>query len=108
MKEDQLKDSTSEKEEGEKASKPKSIKRRKFIAGVTAASVGFSIVPSYVLGGPKYVAPSDKINVAYIGLGTQGLRELPDLLEIDDVRITAVCDPRKKPWDISIGVQMDY
>lgn len=72
------------------------INRRNFIGGVTSASVGISIVPSYVLGGNKHIAPSDKINVAYIGMGTQGLRELPDLLNLPDVQVTAICDPQKK------------
>ena len=56
------------------------IDRRKFIGGLTAATVGVSIIPARVLGGPAHIAPSDKINVAYIGLGTQGLRQLPALL----------------------------
>jgi len=73
-----------------------SINRRNFIGGVTSASVGISIVPSYVLGGSKHIAPSDKINVAYIGVGTQGLRELPELLKLPDVQVTAVCDPQKR------------
>lgn len=74
----------------------KSMNRREFIEGVSSASIGLSIVPSYVLGGNKHISPSDKINVAYIGVGTQGLRELPDLLNIPEVQVTAVCDPQKK------------
>jgi hypothetical protein len=57
-----------------------SLNRRRFIGEVTSAAVGLTIVPAHVLGGSKYVAPSDKVNVAYIGTGTQGLRELPALL----------------------------
>lgn len=72
------------------------INRRKFIGGVTAAAAGITIIPSHVLGAPGRIAPSDKINVAYIGLGTQGLRQLPDLLQLPDVHVTAVCDPQKK------------
>jgi len=80
------------------------MNRRKFIGGLTSAAIGMTIVPAYVLGGRKYIAPSDKINMAYIGLGTQGLRELPELLEIPEVQITAVCDPQKNAlgyfdWD---------
>lgn len=75
----------------------KNINRRKFIGGMTAASIGLTVVPAHVLGGPGRTAPSDKINVAYIGLGTQGLRQLPDLLRIPEVQITAVCDPQRKP-----------
>ncbi len=54
--------------------------RRKFIntAAVTAASI--SIVPRHVLGGSGFVPPSDKITLANIGCGTQGLREMTRLL----------------------------
>lgn len=72
-----------------------SISRRKFIEGAGTAAMGFTIVPSSVLGG-KHVPPSDKINVAYIGLGTQGLRQLPDIIQLEDVQVTAVCDPQRK------------
>ena len=41
------------------------------------------------------VAPSDKINLAYIGTGTQGLREMLPLLASTDIQIVAVCDPNK-------------
>jgi len=73
----------------------RSIDRRKFIGEAGSAAIGLTIVPSTVLGG-KHVAPSDKINVAYIGLGTQGLRQLPDIIQLADVQITAVCDPQRK------------
>jgi len=72
------------------------INRRAFIGGVTAAAGGLTIVPSHVLGGMGRTAPSDKINIAYIGLGTQGLRMLPELLEIPDIQVTAICDPQRK------------
>jgi hypothetical protein len=80
------------------------IDRRKFIGGLTTATVGVTIVPAHVLGGPAHIAPSDKINVAYIGLGTQGLRQLPSLLEIPEVQVIALCDPQRKAigyydWD---------
>jgi len=80
------------------------IDRRRFIGTLTTATVGVSIVPANVLGGPAHIAPSDKINVAYIGLGTQGLRQLPALLELPEVQVTAVCDPQRKAhgyldWD---------
>ena len=73
-----------------------SINRRDFIGGVATATVGLTVVPRHVLGGRSFVAPSDKINVAYIGLGTQGLRQLPDIMELPEVQIKAVCDPQRK------------
>lgn len=73
-----------------------SINRRKFIENVSAASIGLTVIPRHVLGGNGYVAPNDKINVAYIGCGTQGLRQLPDLIQLPEVQITTVCDPQRK------------
>jgi len=71
-----------------------SIDRRTFIES-TAASLAFTIVPRHVLGGPNYVAPSDKLTLAYIGCGTQGIREMLRLVANPEVQIVAVCDPEK-------------
>lgn len=76
-----------------------SLNRRKFIGGLSTAALGVTIVPSHVLGGSHHIAPSDKINVAYIGVGTQGLRELSGVITQPDVQVTAVCDPQKKAID---------
>jgi hypothetical protein len=43
------------------------LNRRKFIGGLTTATLAMTIVPRHVLGGTGFIAPSDKINVAYIG-----------------------------------------
>jgi hypothetical protein len=71
------------------------MKRRDFIqlASTTAATI--SVVPRHVLGGINYVAPSDKITIANIGCGTQGLREMPGLLRNPHIQVVAVCDPNK-------------
>ena len=44
------------------------LSRRTFVGGVAAAA-GVMIVPRHVLGGPGYQAPSDKLNIATVGLG---------------------------------------
>lgn len=64
-----------------------------------AAAAAFSIVPRHVLGGPGFVAPSEKITLAYIGCGTQGLRQMLTLLTIPEIHIVAVCDPVKDSYD---------
>jgi predicted dehydrogenase len=69
--------------------------RRGFVAAagvVTAAT----LVPRHVLGGPRFVAPSQKVNIGYIGCGTQGFRQLIAALESPDIRIPAVCDPVRR------------
>ncbi|HVN82085.1 MAG TPA: Gfo/Idh/MocA family oxidoreductase [Terriglobia bacterium] len=72
----------------------KCFNRREFL-GSAATTLAVSIVPRHVLGGPGYVAPSDKIALAYIGCGTQGLREMMRVVANPEVQIVAVCDPEK-------------
>lgn len=49
----------------------KNISRRKFIGSAAAVSA-FTIVPRHVLGGKGNVAPSEKLNIAGVGVGGQG------------------------------------
>jgi predicted dehydrogenase len=81
-----------------------SVSRRKFLGQSAAAAIGFSIVPRRVLGGVGYVAPSDKVNIAFIGVGAQGLRVMLHFLHEPDVQGVAVCDVNKSganypQWD---------
>jgi predicted dehydrogenase len=75
------------------------VSRRKFLGQTAAAAVGFSIVPRRVLGGAGYVPPSDKINIAFIGVGAQGLRVMLHFLGEPDVQGVAVCDVNKSGAD---------
>ncbi|MHC4074738.1 MAG: Gfo/Idh/MocA family protein [Planctomycetota bacterium] len=77
----------------------KNISRRELLGSAAASSMAFAVVPRHVLGGQNYVAPSNKVTVANIGCGTQGLREMPGMLENRDVKIVAVCDPNKFTTD---------
>ena len=70
------------------------LNRRKFL-GSAAGAAAFTIVPRHVLGGPNYVAPSDKITLAHVGFGTEAIREVGSLLENPSVQLTAVCDVEK-------------
>ena len=77
--------------------------RRKFLT-TAAGAAAFTIVPRHVLGGQGVVAPSDKITLAHIGTGTEGLREMLDLIAIPEIQIVAVCDPNQhasgyRDWD---------
>jgi len=71
------------------------INRRQFLGTSATVAAGITILPRHVLGGKNYVAPSDKINLAYIGIGTQGIRELLPLLASPQFQVVAVCDPNK-------------
>ena len=64
------------------------ITRRSFLAG-TAATAAFNLVPRRVLGGPGETAPSQKLNIAGIGLGGKGL---DDLNQLGSENIVALCD----------------
>ncbi len=75
------------------------LSRRKFLGQSGATAMAFSIVPRHVLGGPGFVPPSDKVNIAFIGVGSQGLRVMLHFLKEPDVQGVAVCDPNKGSAD---------
>ena len=77
----------------------KKYDRRRFIGTTAAASLAMTILPRHVIGGPGYVAPSDQLTMAYIGCGSQGLREMAALIKNPRIRITSVCDPNKFSTD---------
>jgi len=70
----------------------RSIKRREFIKASAAASAAM-IVPRRILGGGGQVPPSDKLNIAGIGVGGMGGG---DLSSMADENIVALCDV---DWD---------
>jgi hypothetical protein len=71
------------------------IDRRKFVGVLASGALAFTIVPRHVLGGRNFIAPSDKITLAYVGCGTQGLRELLPMLTVPGIQVIAVCDPNR-------------
>jgi predicted dehydrogenase len=75
------------------------VSRRKFLAQSATAALAFTIVPRRVLGGTGYVPPSDKVNIAFIGVGAQGLRVMLHFLREPDVQGIAVCDCNKSGAD---------
>lgn len=77
----------------------KKFNRRDFIGSAAKASVAFTIIPRHVLGGAGFIAPSDKLNLAYIGCGTQGLREMCEVISNPELKIVSVCDPNKFSTD---------
>ncbi len=65
------------------------ISRRHFFKGAVASAVPFMIVPRHVLGGTGHTPPSEKLNIAGIGVGGQGAS---DLNEVSGENIVALCD----------------
>jgi len=88
----------------QKASKSKfspAISRRAFIGG-SAAAAAMTIVPVSVLGGPGRTAPSDKLNIAGIGVGGQGRWDIDN---VSSQNIVALCDV---DWDRAADTFKSY
>jgi len=80
-----------------------SVSRRKFVKTAAATTVALSfpmIIPRHVLGGANFVAPSEKVNIGIVGVGGQGRHNAKELMQLDDVQITAIADPAEY-WDLS-------
>ncbi|MEZ5303323.1 MAG: Gfo/Idh/MocA family oxidoreductase [Verrucomicrobiales bacterium] len=68
---------------------PASISRRRLLGTAAGAVAGFTIVPRHVLGGPRHIPPSEKLNVAGIGVGGQGGS---DIAKMAGENVIALCD----------------
>jgi len=64
------------------------IPRRDFLKKAVTAAAGITIVPRFVLGGQGYIAPSDELTKAVIGVGSMGLGHIA----YEGARLLAVCD----------------
>ncbi|MGA2033419.1 MAG: Gfo/Idh/MocA family oxidoreductase, partial [Thermoguttaceae bacterium] len=76
----------------------KHLNRRQFL-DATAAAAAVTIVPSHVLGGQADPPPSQRVNIGFVGCGSQGFRQLMPALEKPAVNIVAVCDPNRRSDD---------
>ena len=65
------------------------VSRRRFVKTAAASVVAPYVVPRTVFG---KTAPSNRINLALIGVGNQSRVDLPSVLRFDDVQVLAVCD----------------
>jgi predicted dehydrogenase len=65
--------------------------RRRFIRNTAIVGSSFFIVPRHVLG-RGFVAPSDKLNIAGIGVGGKGESDLMEFAKSPNVNIIALCD----------------
>ena len=64
------------------------INRRRFLT-TTATTAAVTIIPSHVLGGPRNKPPSEKLNIAGIGIGGMGKS---NLRQLESENIVALCD----------------
>jgi predicted dehydrogenase len=65
------------------------LPRRTFLASAAAVTAGFTILPRHVLGGQGVTAPSDKLNIAAVGVGGMGKNNVKACA---DENIVALCD----------------
>ncbi|MDD2380541.1 MAG: Gfo/Idh/MocA family oxidoreductase [Mariniphaga sp.] len=76
--------------------------RRNFIGTTATAIAGFSIIPSQAVAGLGHIPPSDKLNIAGIGIGGKGRSNLRNMV---GQNIVALCDV---DWDYADGVFNEY
>lgn len=69
--------------------KKSTISRRKFLEISTKVGTACIIVPSFTISGLGHTAPGDKLNIAAVGVGGIGLR---DINKITGQNIVALCD----------------
>jgi len=65
------------------------INRRCFLRHAAGTAMAFSYIPRHVMGGKGHIAPSEKLNIAGIGVGGMGACNLQALKEEN---IVAMCD----------------
>jgi hypothetical protein len=68
----------------------KKISRRKFIGTSGTVAAGLTILPSSVISGLGHKAPSDKLNIAVVGIGGVGESNLNAVKKSEN--IVALCD----------------
>jgi len=66
--------------------------RRNFIKNATIAATGISIVPRHVLGGKGFLAPSDRLIIAAVGVGGKGRSDISNFYESGKADIGFLCD----------------
>jgi len=74
--------------------------RRDFIKKYGIATAGIitipTIIPACSRGKNGYVAPSDRINMAFIGAGNQAGNDVLEFLKDERLHITTICDVNKE------------
>ncbi len=66
----------------------KNPSRRQFLKTSVGTVAGIMIIPRHVLGGKGFVAPSDQLTKAIIGVGSMGREHIP----YEGTRVVAICD----------------
>ena len=65
--------------------------RRRFVGSMAGAAFSFLVVPRHVLGGRGFVPPSERVNVASVGVGGMGGGDVATVSKLG-ANIVALCD----------------
>ena len=79
------------------------ITRRRFLAGATAAVAAPYVMPATSLGAGGATAPSERIGLGFIGMGSRGSSHVRSLAGNEQVQILAVCDANKPKADANLA-----
>ncbi|RYY27022.1 MAG: Gfo/Idh/MocA family oxidoreductase, partial [Chitinophagaceae bacterium] len=66
--------------------------RRNFLKNTAYAAAGIMIIPRHVLGGKGYIAPSDRLVIAGIGVGGKGESDIDSFHKSGKAEIGFLCD----------------
>jgi len=66
--------------------------RRAFIRNTAVTAAGFVILPRHVLGGKGFIAPSDRLAIAGIGVGGKGESDISSFFKSGKADIAFLCD----------------
>jgi predicted dehydrogenase len=66
--------------------------RRDFLRNTGIAAAGFIILPRHVLGGKGFVAPSDRLVIAGVGVGGKGESDIANFFKSGKADIGFLCD----------------
>ena len=86
----------------EKDKSPGNFSRRNFLKNSAITAAGFMIVPRHVLGGKGFIAPSDKLVVAGIGVGGKGESDIASFYKSGKADIAYLCDVDTRRAAVSV------
>lgn len=79
------------------------MNRRDFIGKTALGAAAITILPRHVLGGNGFLAPSDRINLGYIGVGKQVPVLLHGLMGVPETMVIAAADVNSQKLSHFIG-----
>ena len=96
------------KNEQNKETSKNNLSRRGFLTATSSAAIGLTIIPRNVLGGPGFQSPSDLVNIAGVGVGSQGGGDIRRMATMD---VPTQQAPELNPYSKNVretyaGIQM--